>query len=193
MHDNILIASMDVSTSLLNSIFGMHEVKSDKIFERIEIAEIDSQYLKIEVDGSSFDSVKEKINEIIKHLKVLHDGRLDEVRSKKKRELQYIEEKLLTIDKFINTITKDNNIYISDVAELKLKEIEYTHILKELKRHLGNMHEFRHTGLIKEIQLSTYSQGDNTRRHTLTSFIIGFILSSLFALIRHGLIKSFKE
>ena len=100
---------------------------------------------------------------------------------------------MLTIDKFINTITKDNNIYISDVAELKLKEIEYRYQLKELNIHLSNMESFRKTDLVKEIQFKTNYPKSNTIQLTFASFIMGFVLASLFVFIRHGFINNYKE
>ena len=189
----ILIASMEASTALLNAVYGMNNPRSNDIIQRVTVKEIDSQYLTIEVDGLSIDSVKVKINEIIGHLKALHVERLDEVLSKKKRELQNIEEKLLTIDKFINFIAKDNDIYTSDVAELKLKEIDYKFKLEGLNMQLSNMQSFRKTDLVEEIIIKTNYPKSNTIKLTFASFIMGFVLSSLFVFIRYGFINNYEE
>ena len=198
----VLIASMEASTTLLNAMYGMNRLEIgsfvhsndwNKDLESILIYELDSQYFVIEILGTSSDIVKNQMNTIIEYIKKLHAGRLNEVISKKKRALENIEEKLLTVDKFITTITNDNNIYISDVAELKLKEIEYNYEIKELNMHLSNIQSFRKTNLVKEIQYYTDYPKSNISGLTFASFIIGLILASLFVVMRHGFINNYKK
>ena len=112
---------------------------------------------------------------------------------KTKNDLQEIEEKLLTIDKFINYISEQNDIYVSDVADLKLKQIEYNYQLLELKMYLTNMKSLKNTDLVGETQYKTNYPPSNIIKLTLASFIAGLIFSSLFVLIRHALNKSDEE
>jgi hypothetical protein len=201
-HGRILIASMEASVSRLNAEFGMHKsldgggftyiTDFDKNIHRIRIYEIDSQYFKIEVVGAKLEVVKNQTHEIIKYVKTLHNGFLDNVRSRNKRELKLMEETLLTIDKFINYIS-ENEIYVSNVAELKLKEIEYKYQLAELNRFIKNIETYKDTDLIGESVYKTNYPESNTTKLTLSSLIIGFILVSFVVLIRHALAKNHKE
>ena len=107
---------------------------------------------------------------------------------RKNRELQNIEEKLLTIGKFINDISEQNDMYISDVAELKLKEIEYKYQLNELNLNLNNIINFKPTNIAGETKLETiYPDEVDEPKMVIISFILGFILSSLFFLLRHAI------
>ena len=148
---------------------------------------------QIEVVGVTLDIVKKKTNEIIEYLKALHDGLLDEVIDKKKREIKNIEEKLLTIDKFINYIYEQNDIYVSNVGELKLKEIEYKYKLAELHRYFNNKENYKNTDIVGEIEFKTNYPKSNLTKLTFASFLIGFILVSIVVLIRHALAKNYKE
>ena len=215
----ILIASMEASVTRLNAVFKSFKVDAtregssisnnfnyttdgmkiqkklhyDDLIQQISIFELDSQYLKIEIVGSTINDVKNKTYEIVEYLKTLHSELLDEVILKKKREVQYIEEILLTINKFIGTITQGNNIYLSDVAELKLKEIEYNHKLVELNNYLAKVENFKKTDLVSETVFWTNYSESKTTNLVVTSLIIGIILSSLFIIIRHSLIENHKE
>ena len=199
----ILIASMDASTSRLNAVFGLQKslasggytyiTEYDELIHRIRIYELDSQFLKIEVVGATLDVVKNKTNEIIEYLKVLHDGLLDEVISKMKRDKQNVEEKLLTIDQFINYISERNDIYVSNVGELKLKEIDYKYELAEFNRQFNNIDNYKKTDLIGEIVYKTNYPKSNIAKLAFASFLIGFILVSLVVLIRHALANNYKE
>ena len=199
----LLIASMEAASTKLNAVFGMHRSlesggftyvnEYDELIHRIRIIELDSQFMKIEVVGATIETVKNKTNEIIEFLKTMHKERLDEFISKKKNDLQEIEEKLLTIDKFINYISEQNDIYVSDVADLKLKQIEYNYQLLELKNYLTNMKSLKNTDLVGETQYKTNYPPSNIIKLTLASFIAGLIFSSLFVLIRHALNKSDEE
>ena len=100
---------------------------------------------------------------------------------------------MLTIDKFINFIAKDNDVYMSDVVELKLKEIDFKFKLEGLNMQLSNMQSFRKTDLVEEIIIKTNYPKSNTIKLTFASFIMGFVLSSLFVFIRYGFINNYKE
>jgi hypothetical protein len=194
---------MDASVARLNALYGIHRAadyehwryitKYDGLIQRISIYEIDSQFLKIEVVGTSFDVVRDKTNEIIEYVKVLHNGLIDEGLSNMKRKAQHIEEKLLTIDKYINFIVKDNDVYMSDVAVLKLKEIDYKDELTNINRHLNSAAHFKKTDAIGETVYKTNYPKSNTTKLVLASFILGLVLSSLLVLLRDALAKHDKE
>jgi len=202
-HGRILIASMDATIARLNAEFGMHRPgeggsfayinEFDENIHRIRIYELDSKYLKIEVVGATLDDVRDKTNEIIEYVKVLHKGLINEGLLNMKGKAQNIEEKLLTIDKYISFIVKDNDVYMSDVAVLKLKEIDYKDNLKNINRHLNNAESFKDTDLIGETVYKANYPKSNATKLAFTSFIIGFVLVSLFVLIRHSLAKNNKE
>jgi len=202
-HGRILIASMDATTSQLKGLFEMHRptgnddfsyiTEYDELIQKIKIYELDSQFFKIEVVGATLDSVKDKTREIIEFTKALHFDRLDKFISKKKRERLNTEEKLLVIDKLINSFSEQGDVYLSDIAELKLKEIQYKHDLKELQMHLNSVTTFQHTDIVGEIQLKTNHPKSNLPKLAFVSFLIGFILSTIFVLIRHGLANNYKE
>ena len=199
----ILIASMDATTARLTAEYAMHRPqnegdfdyisKFDENIDRIRIYELDSQFLKIEVVGKSFDVVRDKTNEIIEYVKALHDGLIDEGLSNMKRKAQHIEEKLLTIDKYINFIVKDNDVYMSDVAVLKLKEIDYKDELTNINRKLNNAEAFKNTDLVAPTVYKTNYPKSNTTKLVLASFILGLVLSSLLVLLRDALAKHDKE
>ena len=197
----ILIASMSATTSTLNGIFGVNcrllrncNSSTNDIIQRVEIYELDSQFFKIEVDGATLDIVKNTTNEIIEYVKVLHDVALDDVLEEMKRQIKNVEEKLLIIDKYINYISDEqNDIYVSNVAELKLKEIEYKYELDELNRNSNNINSFKKTDLVRETQFRINTPESNLIKHVLASFLIGFILVSLFVLLRHALANNYKE
>ena len=223
----ILIASMDATEARLNALYGIHRpadyehwryiTKYDGLIQRISIYEIDSQFLKIEVVGATLDIVKNKTNEMIEYIKSLHDGLLDDVIEKKKREIKNIEEKLLTIDKFINYISEQNDMYIYNVSELKLKELEYKHELAELYRFFNknldsakesigtqinfdlipispdDKEHYTKTDTVGEIEFKINYPKSNLIKLVLSSFIIGFILSSIFVVIRHALANNYKK
>ena len=100
---------------------------------------------------------------------------------------------MVTIVKFINFIAEDNDVYTSDVAELKLKEIDYRFELKELNMLLSNLKNFSNTNLIGEIELKTSYPRDLKPIITFASFIIGFFLSTLFVFFRYAIAKNYKE
>ena len=198
----ILVASMEATTARLDAIFGMHKsihnrafsyiTGYDELIQKIRIHEIDSQFFTIEVVGATLDIVESKTNEIIEYVKTLHDGLLDEVTEKKNREIKNIKEKLLTIDKYINYIS-ENDIYVSNVAELKLKEIEFKHELAELYEYSNNINNYKNTDLVgKSVYISNHPKS-NIIKLVFVSFIIGFMFVSFVVLIRHALAKNYKE
>jgi len=199
----LLVYSMEATITRLDALFGMHRSKEgggftyitdyDADIHRIRIYEIDSQFLKVEVVGKTFEIVQNKTNEIIEYIKTLHADRLNEVISLKKRERESLEKKLLTLDKFINYIFEKNDIYISDIAQLKLKEIEYNYDLAQLNMHLNHAETFRNTNIVGETMYKTNYPPSNLIKLTVASFILGLALSSLFVFIRHALNQNDEE
>ena len=186
----ILIASMEATTGNLNNKFGSFD---KLLIHGVSIYELDSQFLKIEVIGATLDLVQNKTNEIIKYVKTLHDSSPNDLISKSKRELINIEEKLLTIEKIINFIDKDKNVYLSVFADLKLKELDLKYELTELSRYVKNIESFKKTDLVGKTEFQENYPKFNKTKLTFASFIMGFILSLLFVFIRHGLISNYKE
>jgi len=200
-NERILIASMDATTSKLKGMYAMHrdpEISTyitdyEELLQKIKIFELDSQFFQIEVVGAQLDAVKNKTREIIEYTKALHFDRLDKFISKMEREKLNTEEKLLAIDKLINLFSEKEDVYLSDLAELKLKKIQYKHDLTELEMHLTNITNFQHTDLVGEMQLKINHPKSNLTKLASISFLIGFILSSLFVLIKHGLANNYNE
>jgi len=62
---------------------------------------------------------------------------------------------LLAINKLIDLFSEQDDLYLSDLAELRLREIQHKHDLKELKMHLNNITTFKHTDLVGEIQFKS--------------------------------------
>ena len=100
---------------------------------------------------------------------------------------------MLTLDKFINYIFEKNDIYISDIAQLKLKEIEYNYDLAQLNMHLNHAETFRNTNIVGETMYKTNYPPSNLIKLTVASFILGLALSSLFVFIRHALNQNDEE
>ena len=100
---------------------------------------------------------------------------------------------MLTIEKIINFIDKDKNVYLPVFADLKLKELDLKYELAELGRHVKNIESFKKTDLVGKTEFQENYPKFNITKLTFASFIMGFILSSLFVFIRYGYINNYKE